>query len=225
MLRFSLYFLLSLALHALAGLLLRESTFGVGRPQAAVLPAEMAVLTIQLQAAPQPPAPAVQAPAVVAPAALARAKVPARAPAKAQPQRPPAPPKPVQLAVKTAPAVSRGERATEASTAAAAPVPMPSASREVLSRAPAFLQSPAPPRYPTQAKRRNQQGVVLLEVRLDERGRQRALQVLRSSGVASLDAAAVQAVAAWRFRPETEDGRAVPSRVQIPVEFALTASR
>ncbi|WP_137820416.1 energy transducer TonB [Pseudomonas sp. 2FG] len=230
MLRFSLYFLLSLALHALAGLLLRDSTLGLGRPQVA----EVAVMTIQLQAAPRmlslapsatPPAPVVQAPAAVAPAALARAKVPARVPAKASPQRPPAPPKPVRLAAKTAPAVSRGERATLALTAAAAPVPMQPASREVFSSAPAFLQSPVPPRYPAQAKRRNQQGVVLLEVRLDERGRQRALQVLRSSGVASLDAAAVQAVAAWRFRPETEDGRAVPSRVQIPVEFALTASR
>ncbi|RJG10484.1 energy transducer TonB [Pseudomonas cavernicola] len=234
--RFSLYFLLSLALHAVAGLLLRESTLGAGRPQEAALPAELAVMTIQLQAAPQtlavapsaaPPATAVQAPPVVAPVAPVRAKVPARAPAKAPPQRQPLPPKPVQLAAKTAPAVSRSElaTATATTTATAAQLPMQSVVREVFSRAPAFLQPPAPPRYPTQARRRNQHGVVLLEVRLDERGQQRALQVLRSSGVASLDEAAVQAVAAWRFRPETEDGRPVPSRVQIPIEFALTASR
>ncbi|MGH8437210.1 MAG: energy transducer TonB [Pseudomonas sp.] len=234
MARLSLCFLLSLALHAVASLLLRESTLGVGRPQEQALPAQATVMTIQLQAAPQEPpeapptalpATAAQAPAAVAPTALVRAKVPARAPAKVQARRQPAPPRPVQIAEKTAPAATRSEVATGAPTAAPARVPMQPAVREVFSRAPAFLQPPAPPRYPTQAKRRNQHGVVLLEVRLDERGQQRALHVLRSSGVASLDEAALQAVAAWRFRPETEAGRAVPSRVQIPIEFALTASR
>lgn len=224
--RLSLCFLLSLALHAGASLLLRESTLGVGRPQEE----EAAVMTIQLQAAPQElsvtpstalPVTAAQAPAAVAPTALVRAKVPV----KAQPRQQPARPKPLQTVEKSASAITRSEAATVASTAAPARVPMQPAVREVFSRAPAFLQPPAPPRYPTQAKRRNQHGVVLLEVRLDERGQQRALHVLRSSGVASLDEAALQAVAAWRFRPETEAGRAVPSRVQIPIEFALTASR
>ncbi|WP_178106877.1 energy transducer TonB [Pseudomonas mangiferae] len=96
---------------------------------------------------------------------------------------------------------------------------------EVFSRKPGFLQPPAPPRYPSQARRRNQQGVVLVEVRLDVRGQQRGLTVLRSSGVGSLDAAALEAVAGWRFRPETVEGQPVPSRVHIPVEFALTANR
>lgn len=97
--------------------------------------------------------------------------------------------------------------------------------REVLSREPSFREPPGPPRYPAQARRRNQQGTVMLEVRLDERGEQRGLSVLRSSGIDSLDRAALEAVAGWRFRPETQGGRAVPSRVQIPIEFALTASR
>jgi len=96
---------------------------------------------------------------------------------------------------------------------------------EVLSSKPSFREPPRQPRYPSQARRRNQQGVVLLEVRLDELGRQRSLNVLRSSGVESLDRAALQAVAAWRFNPETTDGQAVPSRVHIPIQFALTASR
>ncbi len=96
---------------------------------------------------------------------------------------------------------------------------------EVLSRKPAFLQPPAPPRYPSQARRRNQQGVVLVEVRLDSRGEQRERKVARSSGVESLDHAALDAVGRWRFLPETVAGQPVPSRVRIPVEFALTASR
>jgi protein TonB len=67
--------------------------------------------------------------------------------------------------------------------------------------------------------------VVLVEVRLDARGQQRSINVLRSSGVDSLDRAALEAVAKWRFLPETTGGQAVPSRVHIPIQFALTASR
>src|SRR3990167_4791819 len=111
----------------------------------------------------------------------------------------------------------------------AAPAPVkPVAAKpvaEVLSRKPSFREPPRQPNYPSQARRRNQQGVVLVEVRLDERGQQRSLNVLRSSGVESLDRAALEAVAKWRFRPETTGGQAVPSRVQIPIQFALTASR
>ena len=66
---------------------------------------------------------------------------------------------------------------------------------------------------------------MLVEVRLDALGRQRELKLLRSSGVASLDSAALEAVSGWRFRPEMLDGQSVPSRVQIPIQFALTASR
>jgi protein TonB len=32
-------------------------------------------------------------------------------------------------------------------------------------------------------------------------------------------------VSGWRFRPEMLDGQNVASRVQIPIQFALTASR
>jgi protein TonB len=96
---------------------------------------------------------------------------------------------------------------------------------EVLSSKPSFREPPRQPSYPSQARRRNQQGVVLVEVRLDERGQQRSLNVLRSSGVESLDRAALEAVAKWRFNPERTGGQAVPSRVQIPIQFALTASR
>jgi periplasmic protein TonB len=111
-----------------------------------------------------------------------------------------------------------------AHTAPAKPVAAQAAA-EVLSTKPSFREPPRQPNYPSQARRRNQQGVVLVEVRLDERGQQRSLNVLRSSGVDSLDRAALEAVAKWRFRPETTGGQAVPSRVQIPIQFALTASR
>jgi len=238
--RFSVYFLLSLALHAAASLLLRESVVEPGRARD-LASNEPAAMLIQLPPAPAPAAVAMAQPAVpkpqkavpepaatpippVAKAAMVERKVEPRAVAKhvVKPSKPvtkPAPPKPeinetAEVALPTA--------ATAAGPVS--PTPKPAVS-EVLSRRPSYLQAPKQPRYPTVAKRRNQQGVVVLEVRLDERGQQRALQIVRSSGVESLDEAALEAVAAWHFRPETVDGRAVPSRVQIPIEFALTASR
>ncbi|MGH8382262.1 energy transducer TonB [Pseudomonas sp.] len=95
----------------------------------------------------------------------------------------------------------------------------------MLSLRPSFVSPPPPPRYPSLARRRNQQGIVRVEVCLDERGNQLKLILVRSSGVQSLDQAALEAVTQWRFRPEIVNGRAVPSRVEIPIEFALTASR
>lgn len=239
MLRFPLYFLLSLALHAMASLFLRESGAEAGRVRDTAQQQPAAIL-IQLPPAPAPATVAVAQPVarakpVVLPVAtpllpavkpvLVERKVEPRPVAKApEPKTQPkktAVPKPVEAKAAPGPEVARAEVPSAARMASAVPQQV----KEVFSRAPSFLQPPTAPRYPSLAKRRNQQGVVLLEVRLDERGQQRALHVVRSSGVESLDEAALKAVAAWHFRPETENGRAVPSRVQIPIEFALTASR
>lgn len=242
MLRFSLYFLLSLAIHAMASLFLRESVVEAGRAQE--MAQQPAVMMIQLPPAPaavaasqpvavEPEKPQVEPevmplPPVVKPVIVEK-KVEPRplaktAPPKVQPQNV-TPPKPVKNKTAPGPEVARLDLPTAATSVGKTAPPMPQPMKEVFSSAPSFLQPPTAPRYPSLAKRRNQQGVVLLEVRLDERGQQRALQIVRSSGVESLDEAALEAVAAWHFRPETEDGRAVPSRVQIPIEFALTASR
>ncbi|WP_280350074.1 TonB family protein [Pseudomonas sp. BN414] len=125
-------------------------------------------------------------------------------------------------AVAASAAPSRPAQAAAASAPAAASKPVVT---EVFSREPSFLTPPKPPIYPAQAKRRNQQGLVLVEVRLDDKGLLREIRLLRSSGVESLDRSAMDAVAAWRFRPETQNGQPVPSRVHIPIEFALSASR
>lgn len=226
MLRLLLSLLLSLALHV-AGWLL----YGVAQPP------ELNAAHASVQAA-QPHITAV----LLAPAPV-ESKMPA-APAPALPRKPAAvqtvkpavmpQPKPAPVLVPSKQPVAQAAPVESASrqTVAAAPALLepakPARSRavaEVLSSKPSFREPPRQPSYPSQARRRNQQGVVLLEVRLDELGRQRSLNVLRSSGVESLDRAALQAVAAWRFNPETTDGQAVPSRVHIPIQFALTASR
>ncbi|MBU0902224.1 MAG: energy transducer TonB [Gammaproteobacteria bacterium] len=230
MLRLSLFLLLSLVLHA-AGWRLH------GDKQPPVLSAA------KTREAPQ----VLRLAAVLQPAALAPAKLPEQPQPQRQvvvPRKSPAPkpvvqapvakPKPALVAqptqnqsVQAQPTETTSQSAVVVAAAQTAPV-KPVAKKpvaEVLSRKPSFSEPPRQPNYPSQARRRNQQGVVLVEVRLDERGQQRSLNVLRSSGVDSLDRAALEAVAKWRFRPETTGGQAVPSRVHIPIQFALTASR
>lgn len=229
MLRLLLSLLLSVALH-LAGWQL----FGMAQP--VLLGAAYA--TVQ---APEPPITAV----FLAPVAVAQSAppLPVAPPKAALPSKPvavktfrpalAAQAKPALLPATVKQTVARPAPADVVSAqAAAAPAQVESASpasaavaAEVLTSKPSFREPPRQPSYPSQARRRNQQGVVLLEVRLDALGQQRSLNVLRSSGVESLDRAALQAVAAWRFNPETTDGQAVPSRVHIPIQFALTASR
>ncbi len=241
MARFALYFLLSLALHAVASLFLRESVVGAGRAQD-LAKQQPAVMVIQLPPAPLPAALAMTQPVAVPPTkpvvepavtplpvakpVIVQRKVEPRPLAKVTPPnvspQKTVQPKPIEPKAAPGPEVARVELPSAATSAGpATPAPV----KEVFSRAPSFLQPPERPRYPSLAKRRNQQGVVLVEVRLDERGQQRALHIVQSSGVESLDEAALKAVSAWQFRPQTSDGRAVPSRVQIPIEFALTASR
>lgn len=86
---------------------------------------------------------------------------------------------------------------------------------------PSFIEPPKPPRYPSLARKRGQQGTVLVELWLDESGHQTKLLVSQSSGVSALDQAAVTAVAKWRFQAHRLNGLNVASRVTVPLEFVL----
>jgi protein TonB len=238
--RFPLCLLLSLGLHIACGGLLREPFALVGEARAEALPLVVQLVNLQAPvAAPSsavapPPAASVAQNAPATPEAVAHLRPQSKAvllkkslapPSKplAQTERAPSRPAPTPAAE---PVAAAAPVAVDVLAKAGAPrVASQSAKPEVLSRNPAFHAPPAPPRYPAQARRRNQQGVVLVEVRLDEHGTQRELKLLRSSGVDSLDQAALDAVAVWRFQAEVRDGQNVPSRVQIPIQFALTANR
>lgn len=225
MLRFTGFCLLSLALHLLCGQLLAQSLGGAQRPLAAAAAAPLEVQFVLLAESSKPlAAPAVR-PAPLLPevprAALSdsaraqpRAVAAARpAPAHAAPSKPASQPASPAQVVAAAPSSSMR------------PVAQPVAAREVFSSQPQFAQAPSAPVYPSQARRRNQQGVVLVEVRLDALGTQRERRLLRSSGVGSLDQAALHAVAGWQFRAEVRDGQAVPSRLHIPIQFTLATRR
>jgi protein TonB len=83
-----------------------------------------------------------------------------------------------------------------------------------------YRRNPEPP-YPLQAKRRRQEGLVLLRVLVTPQGTAKQLEVMQSSGFTILDEAAVQAVRAWEFEPAVVDGRLVSSEVEVPVRFKL----
>ncbi|CAE6940294.1 Ferric siderophore transport system, periplasmic binding protein TonB [Pseudomonas marincola] len=255
MLRWPLFLLLSLAAHVAASWLLREPVQPLAGQQAdAPQVLRIAAIQLQAAAKQEPVAPP-SAPASEPPPAVATAKpepvstpavktpvapVPVAKPVVAAPKPAVAEPKPKPVvAPEPAPRVasassaqpSAPEKAAGKAKAPATPKPVAAPVTqspepvEVVSHQPSFLQPPKPPSYPATARRRNQEGTVLVEVRLDRNGAQRDVQVLRSSGVSSLDQAAVKAVSGWRFKPETVAGQPVPSRVQIPIAFALAARR
>ena len=90
---------------------------------------------------------------------------------------------------------------------------------------PRKLQANAAPAYPPDAFARRQQGRVLLEVHLSARGLVEDISIATSSGVATLDQAALDAVRRWRFEPARRDGVAVPIVVIVPIRFAIQAAQ
>lgn len=85
----------------------------------------------------------------------------------------------------------------------------------------ADLANPAP-RYPYLARRRGQEGRVILRVLVGAAGDAKAVSIRRSSGYRLLDEAALKAVGAWRFVPARVAERPVAGAVDVPVSFRLT---
>ncbi|AQQ66718.1 hypothetical protein Mag101_02980 [Microbulbifer agarilyticus] len=147
--------------------------------------------------------------------------------AKPKPVKKPAPPKPTTKPAqkKAEPIVAQPQVAAETKPQDEASAPkstQQSVSDEpVLIERPAFASPPGAPVYPELARKRRQQGTVVVEVQLDQAGAQVVRRLLKSSGVDSLDEAALKAVAGWNFLPYREGGRARVSRVQLPIRFAL----
>ena len=83
------------------------------------------------------------------------------------------------------------------------------------------MDSDRPPEYPELARRRSEQGRVVLRVEVSMDGRPLEISVARSSGFGILDSAAENAVREWRFVPATEGGRPVPATAEVPVQFRL----
>jgi protein TonB len=78
-----------------------------------------------------------------------------------------------------------------------------------------------PPAYPYDAAIHGEHGSVLLMIHVSDAGLAIGVDVVESSGVASLDQAASAAVRKWRFRPALREGRAVP--FNMPFRFIFEA--
>jgi periplasmic protein TonB len=77
------------------------------------------------------------------------------------------------------------------------------------------------PVYPPEAVRRAEQGAVILLIHVSSEGLASAVDVLESSGHASLDRAARDAVKAWHFLPAVKDGQPIPFDMPMRVTFQL----
>lgn len=117
---------------------------------------------------------------------------------------PPTPAPPAAAAPKAAPA---------ASAAGSGPVSVANLNTNLLSG--------APPAYPMGARRKREQGTVVLRLVIGEDGRVVDVTVQRSSGFAALDQAAVGAVRKWRWSPTIRDGRAIPITGLVQIPFVL----
>ena len=81
------------------------------------------------------------------------------------------------------------------------------------------------PSFPEASRRRGEEGVVRVELFVDPTGRVADVRILESSGFSALDAAAVQAVREWRFRPAQRGGMPVAGSITTAVHFRLENAR
>ena len=84
----------------------------------------------------------------------------------------------------------------------------------------AYLRNPSP-RYPASARRAGMQGTVTLRVQVTREGVAARVDVEKSSGSPHLDAAALEAVKAWRFVPARQGAEPLESWVLVPIVFRL----
>jgi protein TonB len=84
----------------------------------------------------------------------------------------------------------------------------------------AYLSNP-PPDYPVVARRRGQEGLVLLSVLVSETGLPKEVRLAKSAGTPVLDEAALEAVRGWKFVPARQGEKAVAAWVEVPIRFRL----
>jgi len=82
------------------------------------------------------------------------------------------------------------------------------------------VRSHVPPDYPLELRRRGVTGSVVVEFVVDQEGNVVVANATESTNPA-FDAAAVNAVSRWKFRPGKKNGRAVSTRVRQVVTFNL----
>jgi len=82
------------------------------------------------------------------------------------------------------------------------------------------IETPSPV-YPDAARRKNLQGAVIAEIRIDREGKVESARAAEGSGSPLLDDAALAAVRTWVYRPATLGGKPVPSVRRVRFVFRL----
>jgi len=82
-----------------------------------------------------------------------------------------------------------------------------------------------PPDYPLALACAGVGGEVVLVLSLDAKGVPADVRIESSSRQDALDQSAVAAVRRWRFKPATNRGEPVPTRIRVPVKFTRPVMR
>ena len=120
------------------------------------------------------------------------------------------------------PPAAPGPAAAPGPTAAPGPAtPEPAAPGPALGAADLVLVKSVQPVYPARAQDSGVEGWVEVEFTVTETGAVSQLRVISASPAGLFDAAALAAVARWRYQPVLRAGRPAPQRARIRIRFAL----
>ncbi len=82
-------------------------------------------------------------------------------------------------------------------------------------------ESALKPPYPLSKRRNEEEATLRLRLSIDERGRVVAVEPVGTADPEFLEAARRHILRAWRYKPATEDGAAIPSSTVISLAFRL----
>ena len=111
--------------------------------------------------------------------------------------------------------------------AAAVPIAAPGTSASIPPSVDVTYKNRHPPRYPIEAIKKHEQGMVLLDITVDATGRATNVAVDPHGTTAApvLQAAASKAAEGWKFAPGRKDGKPMGGVVRVPVNFSLEGVR
>jgi protein TonB len=153
------------------------------------------------------------------------------APPQIEPPKPRPTPPPKKIETRPPPIMVASQPTSSVSTFSVAPQPADRVVDTAPTPAPpapvtparfdaAYLQNPKPV-YPAISRRQEEQGRVVLRVRVSEQGAALSVEIKQSSGFVRLDDAARSAVERWRFVPAKQGSEAIEAWVLVPLHFTL----
>lgn len=141
----------------------------------------------------------------------------ATAPARPAPVRPAAPARPARAAPPALPLVGSGF--SLAAPGKSDPANSADSFLAGYLDPPRLLYRPLQPPYPPAALRQNRRGSPVVNIELDAEGEILGVRLLKSSGFADLDAAALNFVRIWKFAPATRNGKPIAANLEQTIHF------